>query len=503
MKESAGRRVRSQLKHPVVDGDGHWLEVQPIFFEYLAQVAGPAFVDRYAKQAAAHYGQDWYGIAPAERMRRRVTRAPWWTLPSNTLDRTAAMVPALFYDRLDELGIDFALVYPSLGFNIARVQDADMRRALVRAYNVMAADLFRSYADRMTPAAVCPTNTPEEAIEAAEHAVRELGLKALVMNCTVPRTIPADADWQPEGGKRRVYIDALGMDSAYDYDPVWAKMVELKVAVTNHTGSMGWPDRSSPSSFVGNHLGHFAQSHHAFARALFLGGVTERFPDLNFGFLEGGVGWACNLHADLIGHWKKRNKKAAHAHLKPTNLDIGEMRRLMTQYSARDKAFVGKIDRILENNLHVVLPDISQAELARRDIDSDEFAAVSIGNVGDIDRLFSRNFYFGCEADDPVTAWAFDPRMKTRLKAILGSDVSHFDVTDASEVMAEAWEMVEDRLLTEEDFRAFTFSNAVELHGRMNPDFFKGTVVEAAAQAVLAQPGPAGNAASARVAAAG
>ena len=503
MADTPARRVRRGLKHPVIDADGHWLELQPIFLDYLGEVAGAKSVDRYKAMSAAYLGYDWYRATPVERARNRMQRSPWWQLPSNTLDRTAAMVPRLFHERLDDLGIDFALVYPSLGFLLPRMPDDDMRRSIIRAYNVMAADMFRPYGARMTPAGVCALNTPAEAIEEAEYAVRTLGLKALVMNCTVPRRIEADADWQPDPAKRRVYVDNLGMDSPYDYDPVWAKMVELKVAVTNHNDSMGWPDRSSPTSFVGNHLGHFAQSHHAFARGLFMGGVTQRFPTLKFGFLEGGVGWACNLHADLIGHWKKRNKKAMHAHLKPTNLDIGEMRRLMTQYSARDKAFVGKIDRILENNLHVVLPDISQAELARRDIDSDEFAAVNIGNVGDIDRLFSRNFYFGCEADDPVTAWAFDPRMKTRLKAILGSDVSHFDVTDASEVMAEAWEMVEDRLLTEEDFRAFTFSNAVELHGRMNPDFFKGTVVEAAAQAVLAQPAPAGNAASSRVAAAG
>src|SRR4029079_12698189 len=128
-----------------------------------------------------------------------------------------------------------------------------------------------------------------------------LGMKVLVMNCTVPRKIEADAEWQPDPAKRRVFIDNLGMASPYAYYPVWAKMVELKVAVTNHSGSMGWPDRSSPTSFVGNHLGHFAQSHHAFARGLFMGGVTQRFPTLKFAFLEGGVGWACNLHADLIG----------------------------------------------------------------------------------------------------------------------------------------------------------------------------------------------------------
>jgi predicted TIM-barrel fold metal-dependent hydrolase len=490
MSETPAHRVRRGLKHPVIDADGHWLELQPIFLEYLGQVAGGKGVDRYKSLASTYLGYDWYRMSPAERARNRMTRAPWWQLPSNAQDRTGAMVPKFFHARLDDLGIDFALVYPSLGFSLPRMPDDDMRRAIVRAYNVMAADMFRPYADRMTPAGVCALNTPAEAIEEAEYAVRTLGLKVLVMNCTVPRKVEADAEWQPDPGKRRVYIDNLGMDSPYDYDPVWARMVELKVAVTNHNGSMGWPDRSSPTSFVGNHLGHFAQSHHAFARGLFMGGVTQRFPTLKFGFLEGGVGWACNLHADLIGHWKKRNKIALNQNLDPAKLDLVEVRRLMKQYTAGDRRFEGRIDDILARNLHFV-HDKSQAELSARDMQEDEFGHVKIRTPADITRLFGDNFYFGCEADDPITAWAFDPRMGVRLKAIMGSDISHFDVTDATEVLEEAWEMVEHGLITEENFREFTFSNAVELHGGMNPDFFKGTVVERAAQEVLAQSAPA------------
>lgn len=347
--------------------------------------------------------------------------------------------------------------------------------------------MFRPYANRITPAGVCPMNTPAEAIEEAEYAVRTLGLKVLVMNCTMSRAIAADADWQPDPGKRRTYIDSLAMDSPYDYDPVWAKMIELQVAVTNHMGSQGWPDRSSPTNFVADHLGHFAQSHHVFARSLFLGGVTERFPGLNFGFLEGGAGWACNLYADLVGHWKKRNRKYMHEKLKPTNLDRAEVRRLMELYTRGTRCFDGKIDEILARNLFCMNPNLSQEQLAERDIESDDFSRVAINGPDDVRRLFAGNFYFGCEADDPMTAWAFDPRMKTLLKPVLGSDVSHFDVVDASEVLAEAWEMVEQGLMTEQNFREFTFDNAVELHGGMNPDFFKGTVIEAAAGLELDQ----------------
>ena len=39
-----------------------------------------------------------------------------------------------------------------------------------------------------------------------------------------------------------------------------------------------------------------------------------------------------------------------------------------------------------------------------------------------------------------------------------------------------------------DDFREFMFDNAVRFWGEVNPDFFRGTVVEKAAAEVLAQP---------------
>ncbi len=41
---SKSAQVRARLDHPVVDGDGHWLEPIPIFLDYLRQVAGPSLV---------------------------------------------------------------------------------------------------------------------------------------------------------------------------------------------------------------------------------------------------------------------------------------------------------------------------------------------------------------------------------------------------------------------------------------------------------------------------
>ena len=31
--------VRSRLHHPIIDGDGHWIEYRPVFAERMRQVA--------------------------------------------------------------------------------------------------------------------------------------------------------------------------------------------------------------------------------------------------------------------------------------------------------------------------------------------------------------------------------------------------------------------------------------------------------------------------------
>ena len=85
---------------------------------------------------------------------------------------------------------------------------------------------------------------------------------------------------------------------------------------------------------------------------------------------------------------------------------------------------------------------------------------------------------------------AFDDRMNhmgAKLGAIFSSDVSHWDVPDMTETLAQAHGLVDKGLITSDDFKAFTFANSVRLHGEVNPDFFKGTAVESEAAKVLAE----------------
>src|SRR5678815_3831742 len=171
------RTLHARLTHPIVDADGHWLEYGPVMREEFRRIGGEAAVEALA--TATSRVPSSLKMSVAERSRKRVGQEAFWSSPSeNVLDRATAMMPKLMYERLDDLGIDCSVVYPSAGLSFPRMQDTPLRRALCR---------------------------------------------------------------------------------------------------------------SSPSNFCYNHIGHFASAGHAVAKAMFLGGVTRRFPQLNFAFLEVGV----------------------------------------------------------------------------------------------------------------------------------------------------------------------------------------------------------------------
>jgi len=317
------RKLRSRLNHPIIDADGHWLEYGPVMREEFRRIGGDAAVEALA--TATDRVPSALRMSVPERRRRRVGMEAFWSSPSeNVLDRATAMLPRLMYERLDDLGIDFCVVYPTAGLGFHRMQDTRLRRAICRAYNVFTADQFRGLEDRVIPAAIIPMYTPEEAIEELEFASRQLGYKVMMVGGLMRRRVPAVAEEQPDAARFAEWYDVIGIDSDHDYDPVWAKCRELRVAPSFHNGARSILLRNSPSNFCYNHIGHFASAGHAVAKALFFGGVTRRFPDLNFAFLEGGVGWACMLYADLIGHWEKRNRQAIES-TNPNKLDLAAL----------------------------------------------------------------------------------------------------------------------------------------------------------------------------------
>ena len=477
---TAARKLRSRLNHPIIDADGHWLEYAPLMREEFRRIGGDAAAEALA--IASDRIPSSLRMSLAERRRRRVGQEAFWGSPSeNVLDRATAMLPRLLYERLDDLGIDFCVVYPTAGLGYHRMPDTRLRRAICRAYNVFTADQFRGLEDRIIPAAIIPMYTPEEAIEELEFAARQLGYKVMMVGGLMRRPVPALAEEHPAASKFVEWCDVIGIDSDSDYDPVWAKCRELRIAPSFHNGARSMLLRNSPSNFCYNHIGHFASAGHAVCKALFFGGVTRRFPDLSFAFLEGGVGWGCMLYADLVGHWEKRNRQAIER-TNPNKLNHAALLQFAQKYGGEAVVEAVRRGEGLEGD--------SNSRLTGGIEDLDDYFRCKIERKEDIRDLFVPRFYFGCEADDPINAWAFHRRanpLGARLNAIFSSDIGHFDVPDMAKVVPEAYELVEHGLITDDDFRDFTFANAVRFWGEVNPDFFNGTVIERVAADVLAR----------------
>jgi hypothetical protein len=474
MGESSAQ-VRARLQHPVIDIDGHMAEYFPTLAPYLEREGLSLDHPSLGRLLPPHGGtpRSWHEQTPEERAATRTPRGPWWSSPAkNTLDLATALFPELLYERLDELGFDFSVVYPSLGLVFLHTDDDEYRRKTCRALNRMNAETFAPFADRLTPVAAVPMYTPQEAIDELEYAVTTLGFKAVLFAGYVQRRFEALAGKDPEIARYAFWLDQFGVDSKYDYDPVWAKAQELGVSVAFHSGFIGMTPYRSTSSYVFNHLSMLAEGQQSLAKSLFLGGVTRRFPRMKFAFLEGGVAWAATLYSDIIGHWQKRNINALRSSLDPSLVDRELLGQMVAKYAPDAPAITGGL---------MNRPPEPEELL-------DEWAACGIERAEDIKSLFVDPFYFGCEADDPLTSMAFNTNVNpfgAELHAMMGSDIAHWDVPDMAEVLEEAWEMVDHGWIDERAFRKFTFENPVEFYTATNPKFFDGTIVEAAANAHL------------------
>ena len=486
--QSSSREVRSRLSHPIIDADGHQVEFAAPLEDYVKAIGGNSY--------AVH-------LSPALNRRAELdefikdTRptdpghSAWWHSPTkNTLDRATAALPKLLYERLDDIGLDFTVLIDTVvGMEVHRIgseaqvswADPEARQVRNRAINAYRADICRDYSDRMTPVARVTMENPQVAIEDLEEAINGLGMKTIQIYLP-RRPVPAVHRRHPELYPNVSWLDNLALGSAYDYDPFWAKCVELKVPILSHSSGLGFTCHNTPSNYMYNHMGHFAQAGEALCKALFLGGVTRRFPTLKFGFLEGGVAWACRLYNDLISHWQKRSGEAIHNY-NPANLDRELFKDLHTRYGG--KMVEGRLDQVLKIGSTLIPEEYDPAVI-------DEFASCQIQREEDIRDLFVPNFFFGCEADDPTNALAFNEQLLpfgAHLNPVFGSDIGHWDVPDMTKVLEEAYELVDRGLLTKGDFRDFTFTNPVKLFTGTNPDFFKGTVVEGQVEKLLGSSG--------------
>jgi predicted TIM-barrel fold metal-dependent hydrolase len=449
----------------VIDGDGHLIENFPLLASTIDRLFGLAAVESFVTTLQ---------MDPMVTMGDRAAgepRGPWWGISNEAADVATAAIPARLAQRMDGLGLDYAVMYPTLGLGFATIRDSDVRGMACRGLNTMAASLCNEHADRMTAAALIPMHDPDEALREARHVIEELGAKVVVIAPGVGRPLEAHPQAFPAAHR----IDRFGLDSDFDYDPLWQYLVDRRVPLSIH-GGVGYrylpPPQGSPTNYVANHvLGHGALLIEV-AKSLVLGGVYRRFPDLHIAYLEGGASWAVDMMHSMVEHFEKRGPKGL-AELDPHELDLDVL----------TAAF---------RSAGMPPADPRRGLMAAGEPPEgwgNEFSESGLENEQQIVALFRDRFFLGCEGDDRSVRRAFDGAGNldgARLAAFFSSDIGHWDVPRLAPVLLHSRALVNDGAMTNDDYREFVFSNAVRFHAGANPEFFNGTVVEQAAAAELA-----------------
>ena len=127
-KGSRSQQIRSKLPHPIVDADGHMLELTPVLSDYVNQVGGADARDLFDRtmvgaaetgNAATIGGKTWFEMDLEEKKEAWFSAPPWWAMPTRSaLDRATATVPRVLNDRMDELGMDYAVLYTTTAWRL-------------------------------------------------------------------------------------------------------------------------------------------------------------------------------------------------------------------------------------------------------------------------------------------------------------------------------------------------------------------------------------------------
>ncbi|MGH7961579.1 MAG: amidohydrolase family protein, partial [Candidatus Binatia bacterium] len=181
--------------------------------------------------------------------------------------------------RLADLELDHVraeVLYPGTGLILFATPDPEYQRDCMRVYNDWLIDFCATDPKRFVGAAMLPTRGPIEwAVQEAERTAKQ-GLRSVMVPC---------------GNPEKAYHDRY-------YEPLWSALQEMQLPVALHPGG----DEQSPAATFGKGVpinawvieNKIVPMERTLA-GLLASGVSQKYPDLQFVIVEGGIGWIASV----------------------------------------------------------------------------------------------------------------------------------------------------------------------------------------------------------------
>jgi predicted TIM-barrel fold metal-dependent hydrolase len=262
--------------YDVISADSHVVEPPDIFETRL-----PAKLrDKAPRLATVDGASAWLveGSDPVLLPATAATGTGWRRAARGTVNGSAitwdAVLPSL-YDAAERIkaqradSVDAEVLYPSPGLwdAIKQLDDADLKLALVRAYNDWIAEFCSHAPERLFGVAKIPTTGVEDAKAELVRCVNDLGLRGAIIDAW-PSGAPVAANEADE--------------------PFWETVNDLRVPVSFHVGVGGTAETVPPSGIAPGLKPPMADA----LLPMVASGVFDRYPNVRVVFAHADAGWA-------------------------------------------------------------------------------------------------------------------------------------------------------------------------------------------------------------------
>lgn len=262
--------------YELISAESHLVEPPDVFESRLPS----GLRDKAPRLAPVEGGSAWHvdGSEPVPLLPTATTGSGWHRAAQGPeADGLVAwddVLPSL-YDPAERVkaqwadSVDAEILYPSpeLWDTIRLLDDAELKRALVRAYNDWLAEFCAHDPTRLFGLAKLPTTGLEDARTELIRAVDELGLAGAILDAS-----PSGA---PSAGTP-------------DDDPFWEVVDDRRVPISLHYGYGPTEPTSPPSGIAPGLKPPMADA----LLPMAAGGVFDRYPEVKVVLAHGDAGWA-------------------------------------------------------------------------------------------------------------------------------------------------------------------------------------------------------------------
>jgi predicted TIM-barrel fold metal-dependent hydrolase len=260
----------------IIDADGHWFETEDVFSKYM----DPELRDYRPRLLSNDQGYNFWVVDGQTAYRRPALKgagAPGTAAPPGPAIQAARRASAgsqtltNLKERLDDLdkeGIDVQFLYPSFLLHVNAWPDGILANGVCRAYNTWLAEACSMARERLKAVGVVSLQDPLGAARELGR-IKELGMHAVMINGTA-------------GAKRLDHPE---------HEPFFAAADQLRIPIAVHF-SLQFPvvDTLFEHHFPNRVLAGIVPIMAGLTSVL-CSGLLDRYKNIRFAFLEGGISW--------------------------------------------------------------------------------------------------------------------------------------------------------------------------------------------------------------------